>query len=697
MATDDSRSKAVDIDHSPTQDTVAELIQSVKRDFEAHLKDFNEKIKEEMDARLSELVEKCDHRERHLSSLSYSSVSSQEVNVGKHSHGDTTGHRDLHTKIITHETPGGAVDILKEFSESTTLHGFAHVVRLRSRFNTWRWKNFLFLLVTMTCLGFAGVNVVTMVTDYFTYPVVTTSYTETENPMIFPAVTICNNNKEPNISYDINNRDSYEDPVYLLHEQHGHADYLLWDEDNCRQESINQKDNFTTESRYPCVPRLNPDVTGHELDLYFRGHLITDTCYLDGEHCQKFGATGLLDSCTFGGVPCSESDFYWTYDQVYGNCYTFNSHMGMHGASEVRSVNKADKESGLTMILGLASDKYGHDFQDIGLRVLVHSNKERPFPEDNSIIISPGSHTFVEFEKTRSVDLPPPYGTCDEDFTEEDHQEKSFFADQYDFSESACLKTCLQIHAMLFCDCCLENYPCKPLPEHINSSYAAKPFNKLWPCSPEDAENCNRHSEGKSFLSECQSECRPPCTKDTFGLTLSAAKWPPQNPLYWAFLMEPIGNYLASIETKNESEQFYLSETNHYAIRLRSRGRHCNAENYAANYWSHYEKCSDYNNEITNTLIEATSHFNYMKYTTDHVKVSVYPKSLEVKTVVTSPKYDWVAFLSMIGGVMGLFTGFSVLSCLEIVELIFDLLGNILTALGNIFHQRHSIFPHNVD
>ena len=357
---------------------------------------------------------------------------SQRPQTNNICHDDTGGSNAIKT-----ETSEGAVGILKEFSESTTLHGFAHVVRVRSRFNNRKWKNFLFLLVTFACLGFAGKNVVTMVTDYFTYPVVTTSYSGTENPMIFPAVTICNNNKEPNISYDINNRDSYEDPVYLLHEQHGHADYLLWDEDNCRQESINQKDNFTTESRYPCVPRLNPDVTGHELDLYFRGHLITDTCYLDGEHCQKFGATGLLDSCTFGGVPCSESDFYWTYDQVYGNCYTFNSHMGMHGASEVRSVNKADKESGLTMILGLASDKYGHDFQDIGLRVLVHSNKERPFPEDNSIIISTGSHTFVEFEKTRSVDLPPPYGTCDEDFTEEDHQEKSFIADQYDFSESA--------------------------------------------------------------------------------------------------------------------------------------------------------------------------------------------------------------------------------------------------------------------
>ena len=57
-------------------------------------------------------------------------------------------------------------------------------------------------------------------------------------------------------------------------------------------------------------------------------------------------------------------------------------------------------------------------------------------------------------------------------------------------------------------------------------------------------------------------------------------------------------------------------------------------------------------------LIEATRHFNYVKYTTDHIKSSVYPKTLEVKAVVTSTKYDWVAFLSMVGGVMGMLTGF---------------------------------------
>lgn len=31
-----------------------------------------------------------------------------------------------------------------------------------------------------------------------------------------------------------------------------------------------------------------------------------------------------LVSCSINAVPCSEEDFDWYFDGVFGNCYTFN-------------------------------------------------------------------------------------------------------------------------------------------------------------------------------------------------------------------------------------------------------------------------------------------------------------------------------------------------------------------------------------
>ena len=84
---------------------------------------------------------------------------------------------------------------------------------------------------------------------------------------------------------------------------------------------------------------------------------------------------------------------------------------------------------------------------------------------------------------------------------------------------------------------------------------------------------------------------------------------------------------------------------------------------------------------LQNDLFEAKNHVNHLKFSSDHLKVTVYLESLEVKTEVTSPQYDWSDFLSNIGGVLGLFTGFSILSALEILELVCDLWAYLASTL----------------
>jgi len=73
---------------------------------------------------------------------------------------------------------------------------------------------------------------------------------------------------------------------------------------------------------------------------------------------------------------------------------------------------------------------------------------------------------------------------------------------------------------------------------------------------------------------------------------------------------------------------------------------------------------------------------------TDHVfgvdaklnaKVDINMASFVVHTEVASAKYDWSVLISNIGGVMGLFTGFSILTGFELVELMFDLVAYLVS------------------
>ena len=78
--------------------------------------------------------------------------------------------------------------------------------------------------------------------------------------------------------------------------------------------------------------------------------------------------------------------------------------------------------------------------------------------------------------------------------------------------------------------------------------------------------------------------------------------------------------------------------------------------------------------------------YYYTRYRAENLKVTVYLESLDVEKEVKSPKYEWSSFLSNVGGVMGLFTGFSVLSFFEILELLVDMWGDMVGLLHKLCH-----------
>lgn len=127
-------------------------------------------------------------------------------------------------------------------------------------------KSFLLIFVIVSTSA-ASFLVIRSIMEYFSYGVSSMSRTIYETPTLFPKITICNPNPLTT-EYAFNKS-----------KQMGISDFYLVDE------------YFLNEEK-------------KEL-----GHDFKDI---------------LLD-CTFNKIKCNSSDFSWSFDDNYGNCYTFNS------------------------------------------------------------------------------------------------------------------------------------------------------------------------------------------------------------------------------------------------------------------------------------------------------------------------------------------------------------------------------------
>lgn len=130
-------------------------------------------------------------------------------------------------------------------------------------------KVFLIIFVLISS-GITSYLVVESCIEYFSYGVSTTSRTLYENPTLFPKVTFCNVN---------------------------------W---------------FTTEYAYN-LTQMN--VTFGQVSSF------------SNEEKQKLGhdLNDILFECKFNYDSCNSSDFVWSFDPDYGNCYTFNSGFDSNG------------------------------------------------------------------------------------------------------------------------------------------------------------------------------------------------------------------------------------------------------------------------------------------------------------------------------------------------------------------------------
>ena len=257
-------------------------------------------------------------------------------------------------------------------------------------------KVILFMFV-LTSTGLASFLVISSVMTYFTYGVSTTSRTIYETPTLFPKVTFCNFNR------------------------------------------------ITTEYGFKLI----------------QSRKIIEVDYLSVEEQKKIARdfNEILLNCTFELKTCNSSDFVWSYDPFYGNCYTFNSGFDSNG-------NRIDfKKSPLSgYVAGLQLTLYVNVYENLlntgfvnGLGALfqIGNNSYITYYGVNGIRVAPGYSTNIAVDREFNSIMPKPYSNCDIDsmFKLDSDLFNLISQSKYQYTQQLCLTQCFQQYLINHLNC----------------------------------------------------------------------------------------------------------------------------------------------------------------------------------------------------------------------------------------------------
>jgi hypothetical protein len=254
----------------------------------------------------------------------------------------------------------------------------------------------VFLLTFSICSsGLTSYLVIKSIMAYFSYSVTTTSRIINETPTLFPKVTFCNIN------------------------------------------------SFTTKFAF---------------DLSKKN--ITNGNSLSNEEKKKLSHdfNNILIECTFNQKKCDSSVFSWSYDPLYGNCYTFNSGFNSNETKiDLSASTISDPTYGLQLTLYinvyeelLTSLKYG-----LGALIRIGNSSYLTDYGSGGVFIIPGLNTYLSVRREINSILPMPYSNCEVDKTFNSDLYNLIITSNYAYSQQTCFTQCTQKYFISKYNCSL--------------------------------------------------------------------------------------------------------------------------------------------------------------------------------------------------------------------------------------------------
>ncbi|RUS81939.1 hypothetical protein EGW08_010284 [Elysia chlorotica] len=476
----------------------------------------------------------------------------------------------------TEKNPG-VLDLIKNFGGTTSMHGLPHALG-----DGTIWRRLFWTALVIGFAVWATYNVIEIIKDYQSRPVLTTVTSAFQSKMPFPAVTFCNLNRVRKSQASPELLEDVEANLVL-----GGVDYV--------ENTLDQ-----------AVRATNPGDQmrlGHQLDN------MLVSCYFGLPVTTVLAMTKKLSFSDHRKNTGRDYSLTWTKD--HGRLPLVAGAELWLGRGCAWTTVKPGPKNGLRLDLNIEANEYLSSSSVGGIKVLIHDKLEYPFPEDGGLIVGPGFYTSIGIRKTNITRLSQPYGDCIENGLV---SSKNLFSDEgYGYSRNACQKSCFQEYVYRNCSCCESSYPCV---SHalVRSTGKAAPSTGIPFCNISRwvELDCVDRAQLKfqENLLGCVDACPAACTQSTFATSISTGMFP----------MELSIN--ATVE------------------KLKRSGTVANV--------------TDFNQFLRQSFLQ----------------LEIFYESFILEKVDSEPAYTWNKLLGDIGGQVGLLLGFSILTAVELLELL---------------------------
>ena len=380
----------------------------------------------------------------------------------------------------------------------------------------------------------------------------------------------------------------------------------------CNLNSFNLKESFDQSFLFN-----DESLTSKSIDYYFveaQENLKRYVANMDEAEQQaiSFQLNASLISCSFNKQICDSSNFTSFFDYNYGNCYTFNG-----GENEtILSTTQIGKNYGLELEV-LTGDPTIQTLPQTseGLLLVVHNQTRTLVPSIqliNGINIPPGYNTYISVSRDFHSKLSSPYSKCIADLV----TSQTFGSILYNYMYASGISTYDQASCIRLC----YQKVVQDLCECYDPKYPSL-NNMTIKCLNPYQIDCilnitdNIFLKGNDYINICGFDCPIECNTVDYSLLSSSSFYPSENYVKILFQGKNMSNYylnMSSLDTQSS---------------------------------------------VRNYLVKVRVNYNRLGY----------------KYIEEQPSMDAFTLVGNAGGQFGLFIGISLLSFIETIELLIDI------------------------
>ncbi len=396
----------------------------------------------------------------------------------------------------------------------------------------------------------------------------------------------------------------------------------------------------------------------------------------------------IIVDCKFDGIKCSEMGEFLLYKHyIHINCYTFRHNTTNKGDNyKLRS----GPEHGLSLILtgnSRTNPFYNVDSNVanvIGYKVAIHERGTVPPIVNNRIDLQPGQSTNIAMVARKHTRLDKPYGDCYQQQEDEDGNGPS--NNNFRYSKEMCEQEKLAKLVLETCECTSTKFYSR----HASSNHEKNCFfldeNVTLETVSLSLRNalCEIVSLDTGVLLETEDfECIWPCNEWSYDTYMSATQWLPRSMVN-SFLRV----YVQSLSCKSPIYWYYEALLHHYNDSIQE--EICRENPYLFNYTRSYTREDIFSTAaqiqqgehvILGNFVNATlrpdideSLLNYSNaedavaewIKTHFYRLNVYFRETAYEHHTQVESISFTDLCSSVGGTLGLWCGFSVITAVEI-------------------------------